>query len=350
MRRITTPPYCFLETCIPVKHKKYVGMGLKQVTVNEIMRFEQWHPAADLTALLKYYREEFKCSRRGWKVNLREGTVNGVKVRRVESDTWQPDNFSAVELKAPPGYRYWQCDPAAKTVTVTCMWQWERASLEKSRKRWQQVLQDPDYLPPVICPMPDGWVETKPTENSGWLSDRNVKKVMPMERAQHNLVGLLDGTVDWAIEQAFNRPEQDELVPLVFSRRKPRLKNDSERKFWEVTGRHLKDPSKALYRMLHYFGGVKIEDCYKGHVLRIWHPKGVCWADLEFWKYELSARLVVDSGWCTKLKNISCVRAGVPGGNAGELECQAAQMAWFNLLLRLLETKTMIYSGNNFEV
>ena len=61
-------------------------------------------------------------------------------------------------------------------------------------------------------------------------------------------------------------------------------------------------------------------------------------------------RLFVDKSICTQVKPASCIREGRPGAQNDEISCPEFIKAWYSLLTTLLETKTMIYGGNNFEV
>lgn len=360
MRRKTTPPYCHLETIGPVKHKR-CNNKFKIVTVNKPYRFDMWHTASDLPELIRKF--EFEIKQHGWKADARAGTVNGHKMRRVESDTYPDDQFTAKELKAPPGYRYWTCNPEEKTVTLLRMWDHDEREYHKKPKLWRRIAADPRYLPPLTVPMPEGWVVTysktqqpdgsiqKKAIVSGWLEDRNVSVKPSFDEAFAKLQGLLAGTVDWRIEQAFNWPEKDELVQLAFAVRRPRSLNKAA-KFWQITGKTFTkaDSPKVLYRAYHYFHTYKLDELYKGHLVRLYHPQGIAWADIGTWKCEMEIRLCADSARCKQLKSASIVRAGAPGSHSDEVSAPVEVMQWYGLLVKLLETKTMIYSGNNFEV
>ena len=153
MRRINTPPYCHLETAVPVKHQR-CNDRLKIVTVTQPYRFDHWYPAHDLAELIRLFASDIKGH--GWKAKPRQGTVNGIPMRRIESDTYPNENFTASELKAPVGYRYWTCDPEAKTVTLLCHCDHEEKYLRQARL-WARFTADPRYLPPLTVPMPGGW-------------------------------------------------------------------------------------------------------------------------------------------------------------------------------------------------
>jgi hypothetical protein len=64
----------------------------------------------------------------------------------------------------------------------------------------------------------------------------------------------------------------------------------------------------------------------------------------------MEIRLFVDKSICTQVKSASIVREGRPGAQKDEISCPESIKAWYSLLTRLLETKTLIYGGNNFEV
>ena len=117
-----------------------------------------------------------------------------------------------------------------------------------------------------------------------------------------------------------------------------------------------KNSPAVLYRILHYFDDrkrpFKIADFYKGHILRVHHPRGLCFADIEFWKHEIALRLTADSSLCASQKQEGplVITCGVPGAMDGDVTADSEVMDWYRLLIQLLESPVMIYGGNNFEV
>lgn len=357
MRRSTSPPYCHLETVIPVKHKK-LNEKFKEVTVTEPYRFQSWWTAKDLPELIR--KASYDIKQYGWKSDAKKGTVNGIPMRRIESDVYQDDQFTAKELNAPAGYRYWKCDPETKTVTLLRFWDHDIERLKKNRRRWKRIESDPRWLPPLTVPMPDGWEVTwsktqQPDKSvtkteivSGWLEDRNTSPKITAAEAQEKLSGLLNGTVDWQIEDAFGWPNQENLVLQVF-RKRSRISKDA--KFWQITGKTFEnsDSPKVLYRAMHYFAATKLDELYKGHLVRVYHPEGIAWCDIGTWKCEMEIRLLADKEHCKQVKPASFVQLGQPH-ESNTVKAPKFIRDWYDLLVKLLKTKTMIYSGNNFEV
>lgn len=345
MRRLSTPPYCRLETTIPVRYKTY-DKRMRLVTVRAIYKFDSfWHPARDLRQLLTESREELTSRLGLGKVDPKKGTVGGVPVRMVPTTTYPEDHLTAAELKAPEGYRYWKVLPDGKTVRLLSIWDHEQEHVDKRDRLGRKIANDERYLKPVEVPLPRGWKVVQPF--SGFMPDRNKRVLVTPEQAQAKLSGYLDGSTSSQIEELFGWPSQEELVPLVFKRRASAHK---DAKYWEVTGTKFEHSERVLYRLLHYYSPLKISDFYKGHLLRLHHPKGTAFADLGIWKCEIDIRLYVDKAVCTQLKPAAVVRGGWAGAQKGEVACPAAMTAWCELLVKLLQTKTMIYSGNNFEV
>lgn len=339
MRRITTPPYCHWQTIWPVKHRKY-NEKWKLVTVNEVFASDSWWPARDLKELLTASKRDNKSH--GWSTNVSRGTVAGVKVKRVPSDTFPTDNFTAAELNPPPGYRYWQVVPEKKIVRLLCSF---ASDIPKSRKLRKLFEQHPYYVPPIEVPLPDGWIVDD--RLNGWIEGVPDPKIAnPQEMLQRSL----DGNLNWEVESAFFRESLEDLVRLVFKR-----KSSGDAECWAVAGQTFDDDSpNALYRLLHYFTErkkpFKIDDFYKAHLLRLHHPTIACFLDVGFWKCWLEVRLYVDKTLCKQLKPASPIRAGAPGSQSDEVEAPAETLDWYRLFVRLLGTKTAVYSGNNFVV
>jgi hypothetical protein len=342
MRKESTPPYCRLHTTVPIRYQSY-DKALRPIKVTGIYKFESfWHPAKTLRQLLRECKGEL--SRYG-KVNSKDGTVGGVPVKMVPSTTYPEDQLTAAELKAPKGYRYWEVLPDSKTVQLLSVWDHEQVDVEKKTARGKRIANDSRYLPPVTVSMPPGWVIVAPF--SGYLPDRNKRVVPTLEQAQAKLAGLLDGSTSESIEEVFGWPNQEDLVHIAFKRRTPPKKDC---KFWEITGQQFKDSEKVLYRILHYFAPINIQDFYKGLLIRLHHPTGQAFIDLGTWKREIDIRLYIDKTICTQLKSAAIVRGGWAGAQKNEVSCPPEMTAWYELMVKLLQTKTMIYSGNNFEV
>lgn len=357
MRRKTSYPYCFLQTANPVRHE-ICDKHLRKITVCRPYRLDSWWPARDLAELIR--KAKFDIRRHGWKHDAKAGTVNGIPMRRIPSTTYQDEQFTAAELKAPPGYRYWSLDPKAHTVTLLCMWKHDQDRMQQKPSLWRRVQADPRYLPPLTVPLPKGWVltysKTQQPDKSivkvpvviGYLEDRLGKVQIPFEAALAKLKDLLDRKDCPEVEEAFGWPQFDEIVSDVF-RRRPARRNQGAQ-FWQVTGQRLKDSPQVLYRAMHYFGSTQLTELYKGHLVRLHHPQGIAFIDIGTWKCEMESRLYVDKTRCQQLRPASILRAGAPGSHSDEVRAPAEAMRWYRLMLRLLNTKTMIYSGNNFEV
>jgi hypothetical protein len=346
MRKINTPPYCRLQTKTKVRYKTY-DKRLQPVTVLDHFKFDSfWHPAQDLRQLLTECRRELKSKYSIKQLDAKAGTADGIPLEIIPTSTFPEDNLMGADLGAPQGYRYWQVLPDAGKVRLLSVWAHDQQQVDDRNKMGGKIAADARYLPPVEVPIPAGWKVIEPL--SGFLGDRCRHKPISAEQAQAKLAGLLDGSVSFEIEEIFGWPQQDELVPLVFKKRMPR--KNSEAEFWEADGRFFAQSEKVLYRLLHYFSPLRIADFYKGHVLRLHHPQGLAWADIGIFKCAMEIRLFVDKSICTQVKPASCIREGRPGAQNDEISCPEFVKAWYSLLTTLLETKTMIYGGNNFEV
>jgi hypothetical protein len=357
VRKTTSPPYCFLQTAVPVRHRTF-DKHLRPITVCRPYRLESWWPAKDLADLIR--KAQFDIKRLGWKSDAKKGTVNGIPMRRIPSTTYQDEQFTAAELKAPPGYRYWTVDPKERTVTLLCMWQHDQDRMQQDPKLWKRVLDDPRYIAPMTVPLPKGWVlsyskSRQPDKSiiktpvvSGYLEDRLGKVHITFEAATAKLAEKLDHPDCSEVDDAFGWPQQEEIVNEVFRRRSARQNKGAQ--FWEITGKRLKNSPQVLYRAMHFFGATKLTELYKGHLVRLHHPQGLAFVEIGTWKCEMEIRLYVDKTRCQQIKSAAMVRAGAPGSQSDKVKAPAEAMDWYNLLLRLLETKAMIYSGNNFEV
>jgi hypothetical protein len=166
MRRLNTPPYCRLETTIPVRYKTY-DKRMRLVTVRAIYKFDSfWHLAHDLRQLLTESREELTSRLGLGKVDLKKGTVGGVPVRMVPTTTYPEDHLTAAELKAPEGYRYWKVLPDGKTVRLLSIWDHEQEHVDKRDRLGRKIANDERYLKPVEVPLPQGWKVVQPFPGS----------------------------------------------------------------------------------------------------------------------------------------------------------------------------------------
>lgn len=107
----------------------------------------------------------------------------------------------------------------------------------------------------------------------------------------------------------------------------------------------------AFYRLLFLTKPKQLDfsDMYKsGSLFALVSPNGEFVADVEFWKYEPTIRF---SALVEHLEGQSRpVTCGIPGSDNGWRAKDPELKAWIALLLRCLERKWMIYSGNDFEV
>ena len=320
---------------------------LKKKTVNGYFKFPGfWHPAHNLTELLTNGETSLKASFPIKTIDVTKGLVNGVKVRCMPTRTYPPEELSTQDLQVPKGYNHWDVNPVKKKVRLLSISSYDQADIDKQAALGQQIASDPRYLPPIERDLPKGWKVIEPF--SGFFVDRRQRPKLSVEQASIKLRGFLNGKVNSQIEEVFGWPGKDELVPLVFARSLP--KYDKQAKFWEVTGQAFKHSEKILYRLLHYWSPVHITDFYKGQVLRIHHPRGIAFVDFETWKCEMAVRLYAEKSLCLQLKSASCIRAGIPGAQSDEIGFSKEVKQWYQLLLSLVHTKTMIYSGNYFEV
>src|SRR5262245_12461118 len=124
------------------------------------------------------------------------------------------------------------------------------------------------------------------------------------------------------------------------------------------------DTPRVLYRLLYIFSAearaawhfnkhthflVDFEDMYKSESLfAVVSPDGSFVADPQFYKYKLCLQLRAAKGFVEGRE--FGVQCGVPGSDNGVHMAHPLLKAWWDLLLRLLNRKWSVYSGNNFEV
>lgn len=346
MRRISTPPYCKLRTKRIIKFKTY-DKRMRVKTVHARFTFDSfWHPAHTLEELLTAGKGSLM-GRYGVKtIDAKRGLVNKEPVELRRTNTFPQVDFTAKELNAPRGYRYWSVDPVSKLVTVSCFSTSHLKDIAEKTPLGIKMLADPRYRAPLIRPLPKGWKIIEPF--SGIIMEHCRTTKLTTQQLQDGLYHLLKDPQNEELNDIFNWPYKNEIVSQLFRRRSPRIAKGS--KFVEVSGGRLKPAEKALYRLLHYWSPIRIEDFYKGHVLRLYHPTGDAWIDVETWKCEMATRFYVKKEKCVVNEAVSAIRLGMPGGHNTEVDCDITLRKWYNLFLRLISTKTMIYSGNNFEV
>ena len=359
MRRATTIQYHQLATVCPVRHKT-LDKQCCEVTVTRRYRWDGLYTTADTRAVLAEMAENGQLQGYG-RVNLRKLTVGGesVKAVPVRPAMWPQDYFTAAEIDAPQGYRWWEVVAAvgAPVVRLTMLFPSDhKREIAGETPLGKRIVADPRYLPTIFREVPAGWLVVEPFV--GHITDLPRAKPADYEAALRRMLADDD---QWQVEQALGSPEWDECVKHTFPRRG---KWKRPAKQVEVTGQRLKPADKCLYRVLHYFcgggkynpktqrdsKGIRIDDFYKGGFLRLEHPTLPAWVWLEFWKCELVIRLFADPGICQQRKPEACIRAGEPGAQSDEWQAQKAVLAWYRLLVRVLWKRTCIYGGNEFYV
>lgn len=348
MRRTSSAPYCFLETVRPVLHE-ILDSNYRKRKVRTRYRFENWNIASSLEELILAYKSEIQ--RNKWKFDAKEGTVNGLKMRLVRSKRFNDDQFTKKELNPPKGYGYWEVLPEKRQVRLLSVSGWDQEAVDKGTERGRLIAAYPRYLAPILRPLPKDWKLVEPFR--GYIEGTNRSDALSIESAEYYLRAFGNGHEDNGVGEAFSVPQTTECFSMLFRRRAPRASKDL--KFREVASYRVTDSAKALYRLMHWSPGLNVKACdfYKGSLYSLFHPSGRFFINIGFWKYEMSLTLYVAADDCEILKQQTgpiVVRCGVPGAHNGEIRAPKKARQFFRLFKKVIGRKTMIYSGNNFEV
>ncbi len=142
MRKINTSPYCRLQTKTKIRYKTY-DKRLQPVTVLDRFKFDSfWHPAHDLRQLLTECRQELRSKYRIKKLDVKAGTADGIPLVIIPTSTFPEDNFTAADLGAPRGYRYWQVLPNAGKVRLLSVWAHDQQHVDGRNKMGRKIAAD----------------------------------------------------------------------------------------------------------------------------------------------------------------------------------------------------------------
>lgn len=143
----------------------------------------------------------------------------------------------------------------------------------------------------------------------------------------------------------------------VFTKTFPIVKGRSG-KGYTILSKPLQHSEKILYRLLHWVEGLKInqKEFYKGHLVNLRLEDTGAIASFFFHKKEIACELWVPTKQAIPPEKLELVgpiqiTCGVPGSkitNAPTAKPKVIEL--WDLLLKLLQTKTNIYPGNNFQV
>lgn len=126
-------------------------------------------------------------------------------------------------------------------------------------------------------------------------------------------------------------------------------------KGYRTLSKKMRYTEKVLYRLLYWTDELIIKkgDFYKGTIVTFKLGTLDAYASFYFWKKEIACELICGTKEVTfppKQCGLKII-AGAPGSkNAGQpIPSLAAKNTWM-FLMKLLSTKTTVYSGNNFVV
>jgi len=107
------------------------------------MKFDSfWHPAHDLRQLLTECRRELRSKYRIKKLDAKAGTADGIPLEIIPTSTFPEDNFTAADLGAPQGYRYWQVLPDAGKVRLLSVWAHDQQHVDDRNKMGRKIAAD----------------------------------------------------------------------------------------------------------------------------------------------------------------------------------------------------------------
>lgn len=162
--------------------------------------------------------------------------------------------------------------------------------------------------------------------------------------ALNRIAGWLDGSEDEEYDI------RKEVIPVVFVVHDYDKQGDRKVRTFDAQSHRFQ--SKAVphvfYRASFLFGHLAAVD-YKGPCICITSPDQHFVASLEFFKYELGLYLSVSKEHHRATERSGGVIAGAPGADNGWSSDEASER-WFKTLIRLMERRWLVYSGNNFEV
>lgn len=205
------------------------------------------------------------------------------------------------------------------------------------------------FVPEATHPVPPHWIVN--TSEVGIITRKPLskgKKYELFKEVRENLTPVSN-----QILEIFDTDEDE-----VFSSTFPIAKASKE-KGCTILSKYLPHSEKVLYRLLHWVGEIQVKkgDFYKGHLLSLALGNTGAVADFFFFKKEISCELWCPKRQCIPPKNPPVKRGGfsvssdIPGIKIkGRPTAKPEVLEKWNLLLKILQTKTLIYPGNNFTV
>jgi len=183
------------------------------------------------------------------------------------------------------------------------------------------------------------------------MSNTTTKIDTGLETNIDLLLEMMDESFDW---EAWEKGEDGDSFRTVLKRiAKWHDYREGNRPVGTTScgGYQFNDTPKSLYRALYLFSPAEVDfsDMYKtGTLIQICSPCYRFCASLELHKYEFAAYF----GCATELAvgRSEAIRGGCATADNG-VKCNSdLGNKWFDLIVKVLEHKFMVYSGNSFEV
>lgn len=317
--------------------------------VRQKAMIHEWLPGKknDVTDILQRNRKLILEKFPKAKINAKKKTIDGVEMRAVKS-TYPTHNPTHEEIGCHPRHHWFRCEIRnGKKVIVTSILS---PSEENRGNTYETAKNHKFFVENQVHPIPKNWV-IKPGEYSFIQSPGLTKaeKVVVFEET------IQAGKFHSPVCNAFNVQIED-----IFAEQFPVFKAKRGKKY---SGRHvkstfLKPPEKILYRMLHWIPGLKIDGCqfYKGNIVELKLANTGAIAQFQFHKKELAVYLWCPSNQIIEPKkpekqHIISIECGTPGSkSSNQFKPKPEVLHHWNILLKVLKTKTLIYPGNNFQV
>jgi len=164
------------------------------------------------------------------------------------------------------------------------------------------------------------------------------------------LLKMMDESFDW---EAWWEEESDDLRDVLKRVAKWHDYRNGNRPIGTVScgGHRFNDTPKALYRTLYLFGPAEVDFSYMyktGTMIQVCSPCYRFCASLELHKYEFAAYF--DCAKEFAIGQSKMIQAGDASSDNG-IKCNSdLGNKWFDMIVKILEHKIMVYSGNSFEV
>ena len=334
-----------LQTAVPIRHKVY-NKALKLVSVNKPYKapYTFCGEKNNLADVLQRNKQEI-ANHFNAEVNADKGTIGNIPVI-IKFVNFVPHNPTTKELDCNTKHKWWRCikNNGEKQVITSCFLHGDKKCMPHEQAAQQSAL----FAPEEAHNVPDSWI-VKEGEESFIIHNE------PAHETQLEIITetfYKTGKLSSDIIDAFQIDVEASIRKEYPIARKPPKELGAE-----IRTEPLHPSEKILYRLLFWSGELKInrENFYKGGIHNLRLGKTGALACFYFYKRELAVAL-----WCpksqitpSKPKPMPPIRVicGVPGSkdNYAPKASDKVMEKW-NFLIKLLKTKTEIYSGNNFFV